>query len=286
LAHKIFIVFLFFIGFTAVASVGVLGYDYYTTPVKHRAFNHDHKFMKPGGKFGHGLGIAGASMIIVGIAMYSTRKRVRALWNLGKLSIWLEVHIFLCLLGPILIIYHTTFKAGGIAAISLWSMLSVAASGIIGRFLYVLIPRSAAGSEMNSHQINELFDSQEKVLLQSEIGKEIRTLIDKNFAKMKRPENIRQTISAFFHLQKLKRQVKSIVRTRISESHVSHKSANALVHAASARATLIQKSLLLLQVEKLFYYWHAIHLPFTAIMFVTLAAHVGIALWLGYSWIF
>jgi hypothetical protein len=44
--------------------------------------------------------------------------------------------------------------------------------------------------------------------------------------------------------------------------------------------------MLLLQIEKLFYYWHAIHLPFTAIMFVTLALHVGVAIWLGYTWIF
>jgi len=286
LAHRVFIAFLFLVGFTAVVSIGVYGYDYYSTPLQRRAVNHDHKLIKPGGKFGHGLGIAGATMIIVGITMYSTRKRVRALWNLGRLSLWLEVHIFLCLLGPILIIYHTTFKAGGIAAISLWSMLSVAASGILGRFLYVLIPRTVGGSEMNSHQINELFDAQEKILMESDMGKDLRTMIDQSFSNMKRPETVSQTIRSFLHLQRLKRQVKSLVRARISQNHVGFKATHTLVRAASMRATLIQKSLLLLQVEKLFYYWHAIHLPFTAIMFITLAVHVGIALWFGYFWIF
>ena len=286
LAHKAFIAFLFLLGLSAAVSVGVYGYDYYTTPVKVRAFDHDHKLLKPGGKLGHGLGIAGAAMIITGIALYSTRKRVRALWNLGSLSTWLEVHIFLCLLGPVFLVYHTTFKAGGIAAICLWSMLSVAASGILGRFLYVLIPRTAGGSEMNSHQINELFDAQERTLMESEMGKELRTLIDQSFSSMKRPETISQTIRSFFHLQKLKRRVKSLVQSRVSQSHLTYRTAHALVRAASMRATLIQKSLLLLQAEKLFYYWHAIHLPFTAIMFITLAVHVGIALWLGYSWIF
>jgi hypothetical protein len=218
--------------------------------------------------------------------MYSTRKRVRALWNLGKLSVWLEVHIFLCLLGPVLVMYHTTFKAGGIAAISLWSMLSVAMSGIVGRFLYVLIPRTVSGSEMTTNQINEQFDAQEKVLLESEIGRDMRQMIDRSFAKMKRPENISQTVGAFLHLQKLKRQVRSLIHSAVRQSHVEHKAAHKLVRVASARATLIQKSLLLIQVEKLFYYWHAIHLPFTAIMLVTLAAHIGVALWLGYSWIF
>jgi hypothetical protein len=286
MAHKVFIAFLFVIGLTAVLAVGINGIDYYSAPVKLRAFNPEHKLLKPSGVFSHGLGIVGASMIIIGIAMYSTRKRVRALWNLGKLSIWLEVHIFLCLLGPMLVIYHTTFKVGGIAAISLWSMLSVAASGVVGRFLYVLIPRTTGGSEMTTLQINEQFDAQEKILLESEIGRDMRQLIDLSFAKMRRPENISQTIRAFLHLQKLKRQVRSRVHSTVRKSQVEHRAAHKLVRVASARATLIQKSLLLTQVEKLFYYWHAIHLPFTAIMLVTLAAHIGIALWLGYSWIF
>ncbi len=286
MAHKVFIAFLIFIGLTAVLAVGINGIDYYSAPVKLRAFNPEHKFLKPSGVMSHGLGIVGALMIIIGIIMYSTRKRVRALWNLGKLSVWLEVHIFLCLLGPMLVIYHTTFKAGGIAAISLWSMLSVAMSGIVGRFLYVLIPRTTSGIEMTTIEINELFDAQERILLESEIGRDLRQLIDRSFAKMKRPDNISQTFGAFLHLQKLKQQVRSLIHSTVRQSHMEHKAAHKLVRVASARATLIQKSLLLIQVEKLFYYWHAIHLPFTAIMLFTLAAHIGVALWLGYSWVF
>ena len=286
MAHKVFIAFLFFIGFTAVIAVGINGINYYSTPLNQRAFNPEHKLLKPSGKFGHTLGVIGASMIIIGIMMYSTRKRMRSLWNLGKLSTWLELHIFLCLLGPFLVIYHTTFKAGGIAAISLWSMLSVAASGIVGRFLYVLIPRTMAGSEMTAQQINAQFDAQEKILLETEIGRNIRQMIDRSFAKMTRPENLSQTISAFLRIQKLKRQVRSMVHSRLSESHIEHKTAQTLVRVASMRATLIQKSLLLIQIDKLFYYWHAINLPFTAIMLTTLAVHIGIAIWMGYSWIF
>jgi len=286
MAHKILISFLIFIGITSIILVSINGFDYYTLPLNERAFNPEYKLLKPSGKFGHGLGIVGASMIVAGIVMYSSRKRVRALWNLGKLSTWLEVHIFLCLLGPILIIYHTTFKASGIAAISLWSMLSVAASGIIGRFLYVMIPRTTAGSEMTVQQINEQFDEQERILLDSEVGRELRMMVDQSFSSMKRPEKFFQTISAFLHLQKLKQQVRTKVRSKLTGQDIDHKTARAFIRVASARATLIQKSLLLVQVGKLFYYWHAVHVPFTAIMFITLAFHIGVALWLGYYWIF
>ena len=123
------------------------------TPLAERPFREDYGTMKPSGNYSHGLGIVGSLMIIIGVTTYSTRKRVRRLWNIGRLSLWLEFHIFLCLLGPILVVYHTTFKAGGIASITLWTMLSVVASGVIGRFLYVQIPRNMKGAELTEQEI-------------------------------------------------------------------------------------------------------------------------------------
>jgi hypothetical protein len=284
--HKIFIISLLIVGAAAVLAIGLYGYAYYLTPVQLRAFSTDHAVLKPSGKLSHGLGIIGSIMIIVGIASYSARKRVHALWNLGKLSMWLEFHIFLCMVGPMLIVYHTTFKASGIAAISLWTMLAVMASGIVGRFLYVLIPRNTKGNELTTVQINEQFDAQKKILSETEIGRELVQYIDQSFAKIKRPNSLSETISAFFQLYQLKRKVKVIVRSQITRRHIKRDMARNVIRVASARASLIQKSLLLMQVERLFYYWHAIHLPFTAIMFITLALHVGVALWLGYTWIF
>jgi hypothetical protein len=225
-------------------------------------------------------------MIIVGVTMYSSRKRIRSLWSLGKLSMWLEFHIFLCLLGPVLVVYHTTFKAGGIAAISLWTMLSVAASGIIGRFLYVLIPRNMKGSELDSHQINEEFDRLGKSLRESEIGSSLIKMVDSQFAVIKRPSSLRETISTFVHLIRVKRRVKHSTKQLLAKSRIPHDAARKLFKSVSMRASLIQRSIVLLQVEKLFYYWHAIHLPFTAMMFITLVVHIGVSLWLGYRWIF
>jgi hypothetical protein len=286
MAHKLFVVFLIMVGITATLAVGIDGFDYYLAPQSERAFMPEHKEMKPSGIYSHTLGILGAGMIIFGVTIYSSRKRIRALWNIGKLSSWLEFHIFLCLLGPTLVIYHTTFKAGGIAAISLWAMLSVAGSGIIGRFLYVLIPRNIKGTELDSHQINEEFDKISKDLRESEFGLKLLASIDKNFASIQRPTGILDTIKIYLKLMRMKQEVKSMVRRMLIESDLPNDVARKLYKAASARAALIQRSVVLLQVEKLFFYWHAIHLPFTVMMFVTLIAHVGVAIWLGYHWIF
>ncbi|HEY6952409.1 MAG TPA: hypothetical protein VI758_08365 [Bacteroidota bacterium] len=286
MAHRVFIIFLVVVGLTAVIAVGLSGFEYYLTPLVDRPFRPDYSSMSPSGTYSHGLGIVGATMITVGVMTYSSRKRIRALWELGKLSSWLEFHIFLCLVGPVLVVYHTTFKAGGIAAISLWTMLSVAASGIVGRFLYVLIPRNLKGSELNSGQINQEFDRLGAVLRESEIGTTILRSVDKNFSGIRRPESFGETIATYFTMVRAKHQLKRSIRAMLAETGLSRSVAKNLYKAASARASLIQRSVILLQAEKLFYYWHAIHLPFSIMMFVTLAVHIGVAVWLGYHWIF
>jgi hypothetical protein len=192
----------------------------------------------------------------------------------------------LCLLGPILVIYHSTFKAAGIAGISMWSMLSVASSGIIGRFLYVLIPRNSVGGELSRDEINAEFDKISESLTKTEEGKHILSEMDKRFASLRRPRNIRETIARFLEIQRLKAStghwISQLLKTKSLPRNVAHQ----LRAAALARAKLLQRSVLLIQVEQLFYYWHAIHMPFTIIMFITLAVHIGVAIWLGYTWIY
>ena len=241
--------------------------------------------MRPSGVYSHGLGIIGASMIIVGVSVYSTRKRVRALVNAGKLSSWLEFHIILCLVGPILVVYHTTFKAGGVAAISLWTMLSVVGSGIIGRFLYVQIPRNIRGTELTVQEINSEIDRLAAAMLASPVGVTVVRMIDEAFAGIKRPSGIGGAVATIMRLESIKRTTRRRIRELIGRSQVPAEAARQLRATASARASLLQKTLVLNQVERLFYAWHVIHLPFSIIMFLTLAAHVTVTYLLGYRWL-
>ena len=59
----------------------------------------------------------------------------------------------MCTLGPILVLFHTAFKFGGIVSISFWSMVAVFLSGIIGRFIYIQIPRTIEGRELSLSEI-------------------------------------------------------------------------------------------------------------------------------------
>lgn len=285
-SHSVFVTFLVIVGTLALISLSVKGWNYYLTPLDQRPFHADYADMKPSGPYSHGLGIIGSVLIIIGVSLYSCRKRMRSLWNLGKLSRWLEFHIFLCLVGPTLVIYHTTFKEGGIAAITLWTMLSVVASGVIGRFLYTQIPRNLNGTELTLGEIRSEMQNLGTVLEADDLGARVIRVIDNAFEQIQPPAGIVGAVNTFFHLEQIKVKTHHSVHLMIEASHLPVETAKKIQGAASERASLLQKSVLLSQVERLFYYWHAIHLPFTVIMFITLAAHVTVSILLGYRWIF
>jgi hypothetical protein len=129
------------------------GRDYYHQALEERPFHGGHDTLKPGGNFGHGLGILGSLSMLLGVGLYMTRKRYRVLARFGLVKHWLEFHIFLCTIGPMMILFHTAFKFGGLVAISFWSMVAVFISGIIGRFIYIQIPRTTEGRELTLEEV-------------------------------------------------------------------------------------------------------------------------------------
>ena len=85
---------------------------------------------------GYWLGIAGASMMLL-LLLYPLRKRMRSLRAIGTVAFWFRTHMLLGIVGPVLILFHSNFSLGSINSnIALTTMLIVAASGIVGRYLY------------------------------------------------------------------------------------------------------------------------------------------------------
>jgi hypothetical protein len=167
-AHFIYILVFSAIVTAALVTVTYIGFSYYRLGIEDRFFHSNQEILKPSGVLGHGLGIIGSALMIIGVSVYMVRKRFRALIRLGILKHWLEFHIFLCTLGPILVLFHTSFKFGGVVAISFWSMVAVFLSGIIGRFIYIQIPRTIEGRELSLNEVRAM---------KSNIGDSIQKLV-------------------------------------------------------------------------------------------------------------
>ncbi len=94
---------------------------------------------------GYWLGVAGGLMMLALFA-YPLRKRVRALQRFGAARGWFVVHMTLGVGGPVVILMHSAFHIGSVnAGVALFSMLVVAGSGVVGRFLYLRVHRDLSG---------------------------------------------------------------------------------------------------------------------------------------------
>lgn len=107
----------------------------------------------PGSDFGYYLGLAGALMMLA-LMLYSVRKRVRWLSALGAMRHWFRLHMFLGIAGPTLILLHSTYHLGSLnASVAFYSMLVVAGSGVVGRFIYGKIHHGLYGREASVREL-------------------------------------------------------------------------------------------------------------------------------------
>jgi hypothetical protein len=103
-------------------------------------------YYKSGEGLGYNLGLAGGLMMLI-LLLYSARKHLTFMQGLGKLKYWFKIHMTLGVLGPVLVLFHTTFRLGSMnATIAFYCMLLVAGSGLIGRFVYTRIHKGLYGS--------------------------------------------------------------------------------------------------------------------------------------------
>jgi hypothetical protein len=122
-----------------------------------------------GSLYGHSMGIVGFVMMLMTETLYSLRKRSHnARW--GKMSTWLEFHIFTGLVGPYLVLLHTAWKFQGLAGIVMLLTIVVVASGFVGRYIYTSIPRKPTGEELSLEDLEQLVRQTESNLARLQRG--------------------------------------------------------------------------------------------------------------------
>ena len=299
------------VGLISGGAVFLAGLPYYLTPIPDRPFSPLHDLFAPTGLVGQGLGILGAAMIGTGVVGYSLRKRLPMLARVGKLRTWLRVHIFLCLLGPAFVLLHTSFKFGGVVAISFWCMVLVVSSGVFGRWVYVWIPRTANGQVIGYEELRGHLQGIFKDL-ERDIGLSTGEVLDlvrpraptgapeahasgdrrsvaRGPDRRRRPRRklgVRGAVieSLRYRMNRNKELVQS--RAALEEAGVRGVPLERVVAALAEERRITQQLELLVPFQAAFRYWHAFHLPLATVMAMVLVLHVGVAIAFGYTWIF
>jgi len=286
--HRVSLWLLYALTLAVVINIVWEGGGYYKLSSLERPHSALHAAWKPSGPIGHGLGIVGSAMMLI-LLLYSVRKRVRTMQHAGNIRYWLNYHIWLGVTGPLLVIFHTSFKFGGIVAVSFWSMMGVALSGVLGRYLYLQIPHSLTGQELSARELDEMDRELQKQL------QEQYQLTGSALQMIQRASGVEEAAGRqgwnnmwYWLMQDL------ILPVRLR--HIRHelKSAEGLgklemhnVMAIVKRKVKLHRRVAFLSTARaLLHHWHLIHRPFAIVMLVIMVVHVAVSIAFGYKWIF
>jgi len=253
------------------------GWTYYTTPLRVRGYVAPHRVLKPSGVVAHPLGVVGLLLLTVPV-IYAVRKRWPRLARTGSLRGWLEVHIFCGIVGPVLITFHASFKFNGIISVAYWSMVAVVASGFVGRYLFVRIPKSIRGVELTHDEIRERTERLTRELDASSLRPGLLERV-RQIEQELEPLAIGSVLGPAVVRVRLRR-----MRGELRRAGVDRRLVAGVTAAIGERVLLLRKLAYLNRTKRLFAMWHVFHQPLVYVMFAIAAVHVGVAVYLGYSW--
>jgi hypothetical protein len=108
-----------------------------------------------GDDVGYWLGVSGGVMMLL-LLTYPIRKHLGFARNWGKVRWWLVGHMLLGVGGPLFILLHSNFEIRSLnAAAAFYSMVIVALSGVVGRFIYTRINRGMHGERSSFKELQQ-----------------------------------------------------------------------------------------------------------------------------------
>jgi len=270
----------------AVAAVvivlGMGGWRYYTAPLDVRAYTDLHRLLRPSGAVGVPLGMAGLVLMTV-MHLYTLRKRFPSLTWMGPLPFWLEFHIYCGIVGPFLITLHTSFKFNGIVSVAFWSMLIVVASGFVGRYLYVHIPRSIRGRELTHEELDARVAELWQQLDQRLVPPQLRSRLERFEAHAVTDPGAAVSWLGLFAGELLLRARLVALGLAVRRGVRDRALVDRVLHLTAERAILLRRIACLKKTRRLFDLWRVYHKPLAILMGLIVVVHVALVVYLGYA---
>jgi len=224
---------------------------------------------------GYALGITGASLMLM-LMLYPLRKHARFMQRMGKVSYWFRMHMLLGILGPVCILFHSSFRLGSTNSnVALFCMLAVASSGLVGRHLYTRIHHGLYGRKASLQELREHADK-----LGASLGKLLETSpriaarLEKYEARATHPPA--GIIGSFLFLCSLgMRTWFSYTVLRLSTTRsLPGAQRRILLQHIGARMECIRKLAQFQFYTRLFSAWHVLHFPLFLMMILSGCIHV------------
>lgn len=269
----------------AVVGAAILGYlawkgrAYYPLD---RLARHDsplHPFLKSAGVWGHSVGIAATAFMLSNF-LYAARKRWKALDRFGSIRGWLDFHVFVGFMSPLVIAFHAAFQSNNLLASgTAGALLVVVGTGVVGRYIYGLVPQDGG----KSVELADLIARVERLRddlgpLLEEAGDPARALLARATAPVKGGSFLALFLAVPLNTVVFRVRL-LLVKRRFRD----------VGHFATFRDTVVRLSRLRWQIrfyaslKRLLRGWRAFHASLAIFLILAIAAHIALSLYLGYG---
>jgi len=292
--HRLRLRFAWLVSIGLVLWLAGYGFSYYRLDLAGRASSPYHAALRPSGTVGLRLGMLGA-VLFLGLFLYPVRKRWPWLNRIGTTRHWLDFHVLLGIVAPVVVTFHSSFKLAGIAGVAYWIMIAVAVSGFVGRYLYAQIPRSLNTAELSLKDMETEAQrltaqlQQQAVLAPDELAPLLRLPSREEVERMSivvalwtifRLDLARPLLVSRLRRKSLSRFGKLATVGGLLPSN--HQELEGAISACRGWSWMSAKMLFLSRIHSLFHLWHVVHRPFSYSFAALVLVHIGVVVLLGY----
>jgi hypothetical protein len=222
------------------------------------------------GLIGHGLGVVGFILMLATETLYSLRKRsTRARW--GRMSSWMQFHIFTGIVGPYLVLLHTAWRFQGLAGIVTLLTLIVVLSGFVGRYIYTAVPRTADGVMVEVDQLQAELDRLE-IDLRNQFASDNILLNDLT-------SRVESGSKAVLGRALFARSERRRWRALLNKIGVPPSEKERIISLLARRSDLARQVRSTQTARRLLAVWHSVHIPIGMALFAAAFVHIGAALY-------
>jgi hypothetical protein len=248
--------------------------------------------------FGYNLGLTGGLMMLI-LLLYPLRKRWGVISNLGFLPTWFKWHMVLGIMGPLFIIFHSTYHVyipfihpqGSMnAAIAMYCMLLVSGSGTFGRFFYTKIHHGLYGRQATVKELQgemeETGDVKSTFNFAPSVEKAMEQFHDRALKYSKETgygfsHFIKIGIDAVLLTRSLSKEVHQIMQAQAKEHNFNAHQMHGMesmyreyCEKLSAYIRAVRDTAQFHTYERLFSWWHIFHIPLVYMMVFSAFYHV------------
>jgi hypothetical protein len=239
---------------------------------------------------GYYLGIIGVVLMLL-LVVYPMRKRIHALSFLGSNKLLFRLHIAFGIVGPVLVLFHTNFELGSLnSQVALFSMIIVALSGVVGRYIYVRFHYGLTARIVNLTELCDDLEQEKEELSINQLFMDLAEVKKELFDFAERilipPGSLINSIGRIFIAGwqaqlihwKMRRVIKTYLHNLADHHELSFTRKRQIRHQFQKRIrrffTLAFRVTKLNLYERAFALWHVLHIPLVFVMAVAVVVHI------------